>query len=157
MKASQTFCVSLLACTWHSQSPGTHGSFETPYSHAYLFSNLFFPRLLGLLLVPSAVPGPTLLRPAAVPIKAFSKNPWKRPQPWECPVLEGATRQTHTHNHSSWEMEVPYCSFWHQKPAPEVGPLSSRPRDVGDGGPQHSYQKPAVSFFTTFPLVVLSF
>lgn len=105
MKASQTFCVSLLACTWHSQSPGTHGSFETPYSHAYLFSNLFFPRLLGLLLVPSAVPGPTLLRPAAVPIKAFSKNPWKRPQPWECPVLEGATRQTHTHNHSSWEMK----------------------------------------------------
>lgn len=101
MKASQTFCVSLLACTWHSQSPGTHGSFETPYSHAYLFSNLFFPRLLGLLLVPR----PHTAEASSCAYKSFQQNPWKRPQLWECPVLEGATRQTHTHNHSSWEMK----------------------------------------------------
>lgn len=90
-----------MAGTWHSQSPGTHGSFERPIPTHLSFPTSSFPGFLACYLSQ----GPTLLRPAAVPIKSFSKNPWKRPQPWECPVLEGATRQTHTHNHSSWEMK----------------------------------------------------
>ena len=67
--------------SWLSWFPGIRGSFEKLYSHTNLFPKLFFPRLLGLLLVPSVVSRPTLLRP---------KPPRKPPRPWECPEWTGS-------------------------------------------------------------------
>lgn len=73
LESSPTFSE-YVSHSWLSWFPGTHGSFEKLYSHTYLFSKVFFPRLLGLLLIPSVVSRLTLLRPVAVPINTFSKS-----------------------------------------------------------------------------------